>query len=272
MAVPRQWANLHIDMVTQIVNRLPPRFRRLGSRLLLAPADATGVYCYLSGYRNHRMFPRPRHFGSYDDAWLFLAYGQTSGHRLINIRTGESRELPDVLVDDAGGEIHSIVVLIATLSFCLITRNASPRASSPTSRTSTRRSGATSRSGAQGMRFAPHHTSSFKVFRMTPNEEEADVYPWTWSELPTLDGRMLFVGRDAPDPTRWVKDGFKDGIFFLDDRSFYDDEMMFGGVNEIQCPCSDISRWSSEGPPPHVDLYFPERVPSYNSPLAWLLP
>jgi hypothetical protein len=63
------------------------------------------------------VFLGPCHFGSYDDTWLFLAYGQTRRHRLLNICTRESHELLDVLADNAGGEIHSIVVLTATLSF-----------------------------------------------------------------------------------------------------------------------------------------------------------
>lgn len=84
---------------------------------------------------------------------------------------------------------------------------------------------------------------------------------------------MLFVGRGCSRSYKVSQyPGLKDDIIFLDDRSFYDDEMMFSGVNERQYPCSDIGRWSSEWPPPHVDLYFPERVPSYNYPPAWLLP
>lgn len=83
---------------------------------------------------------------------------------------------------------------------------------------------------------------------------------------PTLTTRRLSTRRRARTAT---------GLFcdiVLDDRSFYDAEMMFRRVNERQYPCSDIGKWSPERPSPHVDLYFPERVPSYNSPQAWLLP
>lgn len=92
----------------------PPRLPLLPH---LVPVDATGVYCCLNGCRDHNVFPGPRHFGSYDDTWLFLAYGQTRRHRLLNICTRESHELPNVLTDNTDGEIHSIVVLAATLSF-----------------------------------------------------------------------------------------------------------------------------------------------------------
>jgi hypothetical protein len=83
---------------------------------------------------------------------------------------------------------------------------------------------------------------------------------------------MLFVGRGCSrsyEVDRYL--GFKAGVYFLDDGCFYDDEMMFRGVNERRYPCSDIGKWS-EGPPPHVERFFPEQGPSYNSPPAWLLP
>jgi hypothetical protein len=44
---------------------------------------------------------------------------------------------------------------------------------------------------------------------------------------------MLFVGRGCSRSYKVSQyPGLKDDIFFLDDRSFYDDEMMFNGVNE----------------------------------------
>jgi hypothetical protein len=406
MAVPRRWANLDINLVTEIMNRVPcaidrarmaavcqawlaaveqaePPTFQLPS-LLLPPADVTGVYCYLSGCREHNMLPlpAPRYFGSYDGGWFFLAYGQTRGHRLLNIRTGESRALPDVVdvVVHTAYEVLSMVVLAATLSSppdhpeCaaagIVTYQ--PDLNGPHRRdfafwgpgddvavcdvlpaapvgpeweledvvyyqnsfhfltqgghilvcggvyddnggiilvallaalTCLQEGGCNDEqfvharylvvSGGELLmvvRLAAHHhapTSSFKVFRMTTtptniiqaghNGEVANEYTrtWNWIELGELGGRMLFVGRGCSRSYE-VRDypRFKEGIFFLDDRSFYDAEMMFGGVNERQYPCNDIGRWSPpEGPlPSHVELYFPERVPSYNSPPAWLLP
>ncbi|AQK86601.1 uncharacterized protein LOC100274863 [Zea mays] len=380
--VPPRWANLDIDLVTEIMNRAPcvidrarmaavcqawleavaraePLTFQLPS-LLLPPADVTGVYCYLSGFRDHNMFPGPRYFGSYDGGWFFLAYGQTRGHRLFNIRTGESYELPDGLADIFTNDIHSMVVLAATLSFpphhpgCaaagIVTYQ--PDLDAPRQRhfafwrpgdrmavcdvvpavpiepglepedvvyyrdsfhfltqgghilvCSPIFDGEGHIPGAllELMRFqeawctdeqfvrarylvvsrgellvvvrlAAHHhapTSSFKVFRVILKSKTCRF------EEVALCGRMLFLGRGCSRSYEVSQyPGFKDSIFFLDDRSFYDDaEMMFGGVNERQYPCNDIGRWSPEGLlPSHVEFYFPERVPSYNSPPAWLLP
>jgi hypothetical protein len=430
MAVPRRWANLDIKLVTEIMNRVPcpidrarmaavcqawlaavaqaePSTFQLPS-LLLPPADVTGVYCYLSGCREHNMLPLPlplhgpRYFGSYDGGWFFLACYHSCAHRLLNIRTGDCRALPDVLERHADHKVHSMVILAATLSSppdhqhwiaaAIVTYQ--PDLNGPH-----RRHFAFWRAGdkvaldcdvlpaalvgpgweledvacyrdsfhfltkdghilvcggayddngeviqvallaltccqieaecsdeqfvrarylvvSRGellmvVRLAAHRhapTSSFKVFRMYITEADdkirglfgsttkpprrTTVLPhqvWrpirpprhqtslrTWIELSALGGRMLFVGRGCSRSYE-VREypGFKEGIFFLDDRSFYDAEMTFGGVNERpRYPCNDIGRWSPpEGPlPSHVELYFPERVPSYNSPPAWLLP
>nr|ACG34867.1 hypothetical protein [Zea mays] len=382
MAVPLRWANLNINLVIEIVNRVPcaidrermaavcqawlaavvqakPLTYQLPS-LFLPPANVSGVYCYLSGCRDHNMLPGPRYFGSYDGGWFFLAYGQTRGHRLFNIRTGGSHELPDVVADlftTVG--TYSMIVLAATLSlppdhlacvaagivtyqpdldaprrrhvafwrpgdkmavcnvvpnesvgpglepedvvyyrdsFYFLTQDGHILVSRPyynrvgdilgalskLTRFQFQEGGCSDEQFVRArylvssrgellmvVRLAAHHhapTSSFKVFRMT-------LYPRTWFEEDALCGRMLFVGRGCSRSYEVSQyPGFKDGIFFLDDRSFYDAEMMFRRVNERQYPCSDIGKWSPDRPSPHVDLYFPERVPSYNSPPAWLLP
>ncbi|RLN29469.1 uncharacterized protein C2845_PM05G35010 [Panicum miliaceum] len=394
MAAPRPWANLHADMLREIFLRVPCAIDRVHMAaacnswlavlaaeameappripsLFLPPADVTGVYCYLSGCRDHRKFPGPRHFGSYDGAWFFLAYGQTRGHRLLNIRTGESHAVPNVLGDGFADQFHNMVILAATLSLppddleCVA---AGIVAYQPNTDALRRRHFAFWQLGneaalcyvephpnapigpglepedvvyhrgsfhflTQGehilecapvldddgtilevvveairfqnggrcyaefvrarylvasreellmvVRFAPNPhapTSSFKVFRMLQQPmpdhgmEEADGHHWYWSELDTLGGRMLFVGRGCSrsyEVGQYL--GFKDGVYFLDDGCFYDDEMMFRGVNERRYPCSDIGKWS-EGPPPHVDRFFPEQGPSCNTPPAWLLP
>ncbi|KAK8457595.1 hypothetical protein SEVIR_3G215000v4 [Setaria viridis] len=398
MAAPRPWADLPTDIVLEIFRRVPCAIDRVNMAtachswlaeladapaappqlpsLLLPSADVTGVYCYLSGRRDHNKFTAltgPRHFGSYDGSWSFLAYGQTHGHRLLNIRTGESHAVPDVLEDDHDDQIHSMVILAATLSFppdrlnCVAAGIVTyqPDADAPRRRHFAFwrlrgevascnvvpdplvghgleledvvyhsdsfhflsqgedilectlfldgdgavlgvvadlirfQNAGRSRSYAEFVRarylvasrgellmvvrFAPNPhapTSSFKVFRMLQQqmpkddkeEEDVDEYPRCWSELDTLGGRMLFVGRACSRSYEADQyPGFKDGVYFLDDGCFYDDEMMFRGVNERQYPCNDIGKWS-EGPPPHVDGYFPEQGPSHNSPPAWLLP
>jgi hypothetical protein len=383
MFVASGWANLTINVVIEMVNRLPCAMDRARMTavcqawlaaiahaqplpfqlpsLLLPPADVTDVYCYLSGgCRDHSMLPGPRHFGSYDGGWIFFAYGQTSLHRMINIRTRERRALPDMIEGLAAHGTPSMVILAATLSFppdhpkcvaagivtykphlleaprrrhfafwCLGSKVATCDVAVPAPVglawqqedvvyyrdsfhfltrgghiivcTPIVRDGVLLRVLSELMRFeqggynnqqfvrarylvssrgellmvvrlAAHHralTSSFKVFRMTVITRAR-----TWIEEVALCGRMLFVGRGCSRSYEVSQyPGFKDGIFFLDDRSFYDVEMMFGRINERLYPCSDNGRWSpAEGLSRHVDLFFPERVPSLNSPPAWLLP
>ncbi|XP_039837070.1 uncharacterized protein LOC120697796 [Panicum virgatum] len=119
-------------------------------------------------------------------------------------------------------------------------------------------------------------TSGFMVFRVNgPREQEGDQveveYPWSWDELESLGGRMLFVGRGCSRSYEVVQyPGFKDGIYFLDDRCFYDKEMMFHRADERRYPCNDNGMWS-QGPAPNVELFFPEQGPSDRSPPAWLV-
>jgi hypothetical protein len=91
------------------------------------------------------------------------------------------------------------------------------------------------------IRFAPDPdspTSGFKVFsRIGPLALEDDGsggmvgHPYIWSELDTLGGRMLFVGRGCSRSYETADyPGFKDGMYFSDDRSFYDEQIMFRGT------------------------------------------
>ncbi|TKW25800.1 hypothetical protein SEVIR_3G142700v4 [Setaria viridis] len=131
------------------------------------------------------------------------------------------------------------------------------------------------------VRFAPDHdspTSGFKVFsRIGPLPLEDDGsggmigHPYIWRELDTLGDRMLFVGRGCSRSYETAEyPGFNDGIYFLDDRSFYDEYIMFRGVSERQYPCSDNGKWT-QGQPPNVEFFFPDQVPSNHSSPAWLL-
>jgi hypothetical protein len=132
------------------------------------------------------------------------------------------------------------------------------------------------------VRFAPDPelpTSAFKVFNAVgPHLPEEDGnsslvwYRYSWSELDSLGGRMLFVGRGCSRSYETADyPGSKDGIYFVDDRSFYDEQIMFRGVDERQYPCSDTGKWT-QGPPPNVERFFPEQGPSNHSSPAWLLP
>ncbi|CAL5060619.1 unnamed protein product [Urochloa decumbens] len=121
-------------------------------------------------------------------------------------------------------------------------------------------------------------TSMFKVFLAIERKTTPDVdtnadfplakYPWSWSELDTLGGRMLFIGYGCS--RSYESDqypGFKDGIYFSDDSKFYDEAMIFGN-NVMTYPCSDNGKWS-EG---HVERCFPKPDPSDYSAPVWLLP
>jgi len=107
---------------------------------------------------------------------------------------------------------------------------------------------------------------------MLPRHSSLVWYRYSWSELDSLGGRMLFVGRGCSRSYETADyPGFKDGIYFSDDRSFYDEQIMFRGVDERQYPCSDTGKWT-QGPPPNVERFFPEQGPSNHSSPAWLLP
>ena len=121
-------------------------------------------------------------------------------------------------------------------------------------------------------------TSAFKVFlgaeRQTPDadpEFPMAQYTWAWSELDTLGGRLLFVGRGCSRSYEVNQyPGFKEGIYFLNDGEFYDETVIFAanGDDERRFRCSDNGKWS-EG---HVQRCFPRPDPSGHSPPAWLLP
>jgi hypothetical protein len=128
------------------------------------------------------------------------------------------------------------------------------------------------------LRFRPRNqptSSKFTVFRATkrPQMPDADFpvaqYPWAWSELDTLDGRILFVGYGCSRSYDAVLyPGFKAGIYFLDDGKFYDEGVFFRNHRIRPQPCKDNGKWS-EG---SVQRCFPTAGPSDHSPPVWLLP
>uniref|UniRef100_A0A0D9WJW9 KIB1-4 beta-propeller domain-containing protein n=1 Tax=Leersia perrieri TaxID=77586 RepID=A0A0D9WJW9_9ORYZ len=135
------------------------------------------------------------------------------------------------------------------------------------------------------VRLTPHlgqPTSSFRVFQMEqallPAADDNGGYnhaEYTWNELHDLGGRMLFVGRGCSrsyDVANYP--GFRDGVYFLDDGRFYDEEGIFTGADAQathQYPCRDIGKWLSSEPIHHIDNYLPEEGPSIYSPPAWFL-
>ncbi|CAD6257551.1 unnamed protein product [Miscanthus lutarioriparius] len=122
-------------------------------------------------------------------------------------------------------------------------------------------------------------TSMFKVFRETKRPKMPDggdfpvaVYPWEWSEMDTLDGRVLFVGYGCSRSYQADEDkypGFKPGIYFLDDGVFCE-ALMVGDANTRPYPCRDNGMWSeSEG---RIQRCFPPPNSSDYSPPVWLFP
>ncbi|KAL6658622.1 hypothetical protein ACP70R_004208 [Stipagrostis hirtigluma subsp. patula] len=130
----------------------------------------------------------------------------------------------------------------------------------------------------------PSRTREFRVFRVVEppkpaaNNDNADTdddddpnpaaAAPTWSELDTLGGRVLFVGRGcsrAYEANQY--EGLEEGVYFLDDSSFYDIELI-AGANARTYACVDNGKWSERG----VESCFPSQEASDYSPPAWLLP
>ncbi|KAL5202008.1 hypothetical protein ABZP36_012960 [Zizania latifolia] len=59
-----------------------------------------------------------RYFGAYDGGWLFLAFGKTYDHAIVNLRTNKGFDIPDYIVQRAPVKFgdKDIVMLAATLS------------------------------------------------------------------------------------------------------------------------------------------------------------
>ncbi|KAF0924306.1 hypothetical protein E2562_010006 [Oryza meyeriana var. granulata] len=117
-------------------------------------------------------------------------------------------------------------------------------------------------------------TSAFRVFQkkeFNKGEEDEPLnngafqFQYYWSELPALEGRMLFVGRGCSRSYE-TANGYPgmEGVYFLDDRTFYEPSMPYR--------CSDNGKWSEAPTGPQVDRCFPARGPSKYSPPVWILP
>uniref|UniRef100_A0A0E0JPD5 KIB1-4 beta-propeller domain-containing protein n=1 Tax=Oryza punctata TaxID=4537 RepID=A0A0E0JPD5_ORYPU len=131
-------------------------------------------------------------------------------------------------------------------------------------------------------------TSAFKVFRMAQPEEDddalsldgrtmlfvggpcsrsdGDVVRYIWRELPSMEGRLLFVGRGCSRPyDAGQYPGFEGGIYFFDHRI-----AVQGGGAPALYPCSDCGKWTGK-PVPMVERCFPEQDPSNYNSQVWLL-
>ncbi|CAL5096312.1 unnamed protein product [Urochloa decumbens] len=152
MAPRRSWENLPADLVAKIARcltcvadrvqaartcriwlegvlmdpcppQLPWLLRPYQTAAALPPgATRTMSFFYVLCNRTHRVAV-PNHtggarfFGAYPRGWLFLTYGQSCGHGLINLRTREGLDLPDEAIGWGGlASRHPIFIRVATLS------------------------------------------------------------------------------------------------------------------------------------------------------------
>ncbi|KAF0924305.1 hypothetical protein E2562_010005 [Oryza meyeriana var. granulata] len=118
-------------------------------------------------------------------------------------------------------------------------------------------------------------TSAFRVFQkeeLSSDDVKEELYDnyagviqfqYYWSELPALEGRMLFVGRGCSRSYE-AANGYPgmEGVYFLDDQSFH--KPIIGDAPNLPYRCSDNGKWS-EGPPQEVGRCFPARGPSMYS-------
>ncbi|BAC03264.1 P0490D09.16 [Oryza sativa (japonica cultivar-group)] len=112
-------------------------------------------------------------------------------------------------------------------------------------------------------------TSEFRVFRMAQAGPD-DVFPYqhyVWLELPSLEGRMLFVGRGCSrsyDADQYP--GFEGGVYFFDD-DIQDPAMLPLGVATL-FSFNDCEKWTRT-PASMVERCFP--AIGY-TPQGWCLP
>ncbi|KAG8086469.1 hypothetical protein GUJ93_ZPchr0010g8848 [Zizania palustris] len=118
-------------------------------------------------------------------------------------------------------------------------------------------------------------TSSFRVFQMVlVSMLNSPIMEYTWEELHALDGRALFVGRCSSRSYEVAEHaGLEDGVYFLDDGSFHDqdnDRLLLQSAYQLQFRCSDSGRWSARTH--QIENFFPGQGTSKYSPPVWILP
>jgi hypothetical protein len=96
-------------------------------------------------------------------------------------------------------------------------------------------------------RWVPR-TGAFQVYQATQLLTDSGLVQFSWNEMTSLDGRMLFVARGCSrsyDVADFPGLGFKDGIYFLDDQHSNNMNMVAMsryGVARRQFTCSDNGR------------------------------
>jgi hypothetical protein len=129
-------------------------------------------------------------------------------------------------------------------------------------------------------RWSPH-TGGFHVYQATQRLTGAGLVQHAWTEMDSLDGRMLFVGRGCSrsyEVADFPGFGFGEGIYFLDDRNSNDIDMVClsaYGAPRRRYACSDngMCRWV-EGEP-HLQVlrrwFTSKKHSDYSTPM-WFIP
>ncbi|KAF0935278.1 hypothetical protein E2562_031731 [Oryza meyeriana var. granulata] len=127
------------------------------------------------------------------------------------------------------------------------------------------------------VRYRKDHNASteeVKIFQMfevqMPGENGMPVTRYNWVEMRSLYGDMIFVGRGCSRSYEAANyPGFEEGVYFLDDGSYYREDILFLEDAARQYTSSDNGRWMNS----RVDRCFlPEHGPSNYSPPFWVLP
>ncbi|KAE8780635.1 hypothetical protein D1007_46216 [Hordeum vulgare] len=119
---------------------------------------------------------------------------------------------------------------------------------------------------------------AFQVYRVMRHTNEVGLVELGWTELPRLDGRMLFVARGCSRSYE-VDDfpgvGLQDGVYFLDDANSDCVAVMLEHSALRRYTCNDNGRYRwVDGMPPSRDLrrWFPDKEQSNYSSPTWFLP
>ncbi|XP_051212397.1 uncharacterized protein [Lolium perenne] len=125
------------------------------------------------------------------------------------------------------------------------------------------------------------HTGGFQVYQATQLPTSTGQVQLAWTELHSLDGRMLFLARGCSrsyEVADFPGSAFGEGIYFLDDRKSYDIDMVSLVAHAAPrrwYTCSDngMCRWVQGEPRLQVfRRWFTNKQHSDYSPPIWCIP
>ncbi|KAG8068284.1 hypothetical protein GUJ93_ZPchr0005g15560 [Zizania palustris] len=125
----------------------------------------------------------------------------------------------------------------------------------------------------------PPTTRAFRVLEMVELPQEATdnevFFKYTWNELVSLDGRMLFLARGCSrsyEVADYPGLEFNDGVYFLDDGRLQQGDTTL--ITNRAYPCRDNGKctMATADAASRVDNFLPEQSPSNYSSPVWLLP